>query len=78
MAFQGAKDTIERFKPIVLTEIDANNLARYGQKPSDILDFFRTWNYRLMVWEAGAFISVVEAEKPGNYFFIPEHVRITS
>jgi FkbM family methyltransferase len=78
LAFQGAKDTIERFKPIVLTEIDANNLARYGQKPSDILDFFRTWNYRLMVWEAGAFISVVEAEKPGNYFFIPEHVRITS
>ena len=76
--FQGARDTIGRFKPIVLTEIDANNLARYGQKPSDVLDFFRTWNYRPMVWEAGAFIPVAEAEKPGNYFFIPEHVRITS
>ena len=76
LVFQGAKDIIERFKPIVLTEIDANNLARYQQKPSDILDFFRTRNYRLMVWEAGAFIPVAKAEKPGNYFFIPEHIKV--
>jgi len=73
LVFQGAKGTIERFKPIVLTEIDANNLARFGHTPSDILDFFRTWNYRPMVWDAGAFIPVAEAVAPGNYFFIPEH-----
>jgi len=74
LVFQGAKNTIERFKPIVLTEIDANNLARYQQKPSDFLDFFRAWNYRLMVWDTGAFIPVISVDKPGNYFFIPEHV----
>ena len=78
LVFQGARDTIARFKPIVLTEIDANNLARYGHKPSDILDFFRTWDYKLMVWEAGAFIPAAGAEKPGNYFFIPEHHVILS
>ena len=73
LAFQGARGAIERFRPIVLTEIDANNLARYGQKPSDILDFFRQWDYRLMVWEAGAFLPAADAEKSGNYFFIPAH-----
>ncbi len=73
LVFQGAKAVIERFRPIVLTEIDANNLARYQQNPSDMLDFFRQWNYRLMVWDAGAFVPAADAEKPGNYFFIPEH-----
>jgi FkbM family methyltransferase len=76
LVFQGAKGLIERFKPIVLTEIDANNLARFGQKPSDILDFFRRWKYRLMIWEAGTFVPVATAEKPGNYFFIPEHIVV--
>jgi len=74
LVFQGAKGTIERFKPIVLTEIDANNLARFGHAPSDILDFFRTRNYRPMVWDAGAFIPVAGVESPRNYFFIPEHI----
>jgi len=74
LVFQGARHLIERFKPIVLTEIDVNNLARYGQKPSDIIDFFRQWDYRLMIWEVGTFIPVKTAEKPGNYFFIPEHI----
>ncbi len=78
LVFQGARDMIERFKPIVLTEIDANNLARYGHAPSDILDFFRTRHYTPMVWEAGGFIPVAEAQKPGNYFFIPEHHVILS
>jgi len=76
LVFQGARGIIERFKPIVLTEIDANNLARYRQKPSDIVDFFRRWNYRLVVWESGTFRPVAGAEKPGNYFFIPQHIVI--
>lgn len=74
--FQGAKALIERFKPVVLTEIDAANLARFGNSPSDIVDFFRPWNYKLMVWEASKFVAIRSAEKPGNYFFIPEHCRI--
>jgi FkbM family methyltransferase len=78
LVFQGAKGLIERFKPIVLTEIDVSNLTRNQQKPSDILDFFRPWNYRIMVWQAGAFIPVTSVEKQGNYFFIPEHHVILS
>jgi len=76
MVFQGARQTIERFKPIVLTEIDGSNLARYGQKPSDIIDFFSTWHYQLMIWEEGAFAHVKTADNPGNYFFIPEHLHM--
>ena len=76
LVFQGARRTIERFKPIVLTEIDANNLVRFQQKPSDIIDFFREWKYRLMVWDGGGFISVISADKPGNYFFIPEYMIV--
>jgi len=76
MVFQGARRLIERFKPIVLAEIDASNLARYQQKPSDILNFFRQWNYKLMIWDKGAFIPVKDAEEPRNYFFIPEHIKV--
>jgi len=76
LVFQGAKGVIERFKPIVLTEIDVNNMSRYQQQPSDIINFFRQWNYKLMVWQAGTFIPVADAQKPGNYFFIPEHIVI--
>jgi FkbM family methyltransferase len=74
LVFQGARGLIERFKPIILTEIDANNLARNQQKPSDVINFFRQWNYKLMIWQEGSFIPVRDAERPGNYFFIPEHV----
>ena len=76
LVFQGAQGLIGRFKPIVLTEIDANNLARYQQKPSDVVNFFRQWCYKLMVWNEDSFIPVADAEKPGNYFFIPEHMNI--
>ena len=76
LVFQGGQGLIERFKPIVLTEIDASNLARYQQKPSDIVDFFRQWNYKLMIWEAGHFIPATDAENSGNYFFIPEHINL--
>jgi FkbM family methyltransferase len=74
LVFQGALETIGRFKPIILTEIDADNLLRWGQKPSDVLDFFRRWNYRLMIWKEDAFVPVATAEKSGNYFFIPENM----
>ena len=76
LVFQGARGLIERFKPVILTEIDANNLARNQHKPSDIMDFFRQWNYRLMVWEADTFVPAADAEKPGNYFFIPGHISL--
>jgi FkbM family methyltransferase len=76
LVFQGAKNTIERFKPIVLTEIDIDNLVRYQQKPSDVINFFRQWNYKLMIWQAGKFVEVKDAEKSGNYFFIPEQLNI--
>ena len=78
LVFQGARDLIERFRPIILTEIDVHNLARNQQKPSDIVNFFRPWNYKLMIWEAGAFIPVADADKSGNYFFIPENHVILS
>jgi FkbM family methyltransferase len=76
MVFQGASQLIERFKPIVLTEIDPSNLERYRQKPSDIVDFFHQRDYRLMVWDGAAFSSAADADKAGNYFFIPGHIKV--
>jgi FkbM family methyltransferase len=77
LVFQGAQAAIDRFRPIVLMEIDASNLVRWGQKPSDVLDFFRQWDYRLMVWENGSFNPVATAEASGNYFFIPENIGVS-
>jgi len=75
LVFQGARDIIEKYKPIILTEIDAGNLQRYQQKPSDIIDFFHPWGYKVMVWEENNFRPALSADKPGNYFFIPKHIN---
>lgn len=71
LVFKGARHLIERFKPVILTEIDANNLERFQQKPSDIMDFFRAWDYRAMIWDSGTFVPVADVDVAGNYFFIP-------
>jgi len=75
LALQGAAGLIDRFKPIILTEIDAHTLERYQQKPSDFVNFFSQWEYTPMVWDEDKFIPVSTVEKTNNYFFIPQHIK---
>ncbi len=76
LAFRGAKGLIERFRPLVLAEVDANNMNRYQLKPSDIVKFFTDLNYRLMVWENDQFVLKSSADVSSNYFFVPEHMKL--
>lgn len=46
-ALRGSLATLQRFRPIVLMELDRDNLERAACKPNDILDFWHTLNYRI-------------------------------
>lgn len=76
LVFRGAKALIERFRPIILTEIDEGNLSRYNITVVDLLKFFSPLNYRLMVWDGNRFVPKTYAEEAGNYFLIPESIKL--
>ena len=46
-ALQGAKDFLQRCRPVVFLEISVLNLAAYPYKARDIFDFFKNLNYQL-------------------------------
>lgn len=45
MAFKGASNTIDQFRPIIYTEINKKWCERYSYKPEEILSFFERKNY---------------------------------
>lgn len=46
-ALKGSIETLQRFRPIVLMELDRDNLERAGCEPDAILGFWHDLNYRV-------------------------------
>ena len=46
-ALKGSIETLKRFRPIVLMELDLDNMQRAQCSPNEILDFWHTLNYRV-------------------------------
>lgn len=46
-ALKGSIETLKRFRPIVLMELDMDNMQRAACSPNEILDFWRALNYRV-------------------------------
>ena len=42
---QGAVETIKKFQPLMLIEINRVTLEKFGKKPQDILDFLNKLGY---------------------------------
>lgn len=51
-ALRGGHKTIARFQPLVIMEMDLNNLDRSGHSVSDVLDFWRELRYNLSIIES--------------------------
>jgi FkbM family methyltransferase len=68
----GAEDTLARFRPIVVCEIEARHLARYGHRPADVLAWFTARGYRGHRVVAGRLLAVTAISPDENdYVLLP-------
>ena len=72
LIFRGAKDTIKKYQPVILCEVDAGNMSKYGCKPKDLEDFFAVFTYKIFSYRDGVLISNEKIIENGNYFFAPQ------
>jgi len=70
LVFRGARESIERFKPVVLCEIDASLVSRFGYVPSDIFAFFSRQDYKPFIFRNNSFREISGFKESSNYFFI--------
>ena len=71
--YQGGKQTIQRYKPIVFSEMLRKWSAKFHYCPNDIIDFFNNLGYGCFVIEDGhlkCFGKVDEETLETNYFFL--------
>lgn len=72
LVFGGATDTLRRWKPIVLCEIEARHLERYARTPDAFLDRFTDHGYRIYRYRAGRLRPVERIDPTENdYLFLP-------
>jgi FkbM family methyltransferase len=69
---KGARQSIERWRPVVLLEIEDRHLGRYGQRAVDVVEFMTSHGYRMLTFSEGELRSATEvADDENNYIFLP-------
>ncbi|MEM3830151.1 MAG: FkbM family methyltransferase [Conexivisphaerales archaeon] len=73
--FRGAKYTLEKLRPIILTEIEERWAKRYGHTSIEVNDILVAHDYSCFFLKKKK-LSPCESEmsKSGNYFYWPEEV----
>lgn len=67
-ALNGAKDSIMRLRPLVLMELDLDNLERAGCSAGEVLAFWTSLNYRVSIIKiTGETIPVTSANEFGRH-----------
>lgn len=73
LVYQGGVSTINRFRPIVFSEILRKWAKKFGYHPNDVLTFFRDLGYECFILENGhltKFGTVDDTTVATNYFFL--------
>lgn len=74
--YKGAEGIIDRFKPTILSEVEDQNLARYGQTKQELKEFFVSKGYKVFALVDGAIKPQESMAENRNYFFIhPSKIR---
>ncbi|MFZ0492568.1 MAG: FkbM family methyltransferase [Acidimicrobiia bacterium] len=69
---EGGKESIERWRPTVLLEIEDRHLGRYGQRASEVVEFMTDRGYRMLTFSNGELRPAGEVvEDENNYLFLP-------
>ncbi len=68
---QGARATLERFRPRILCEIEDRHLHRYGKRPADVVEFLAELGYRMFTFGGGRLHPADEVTAgENNYVFL--------
>ena len=67
----GAENTLTRFRPRLLLELDAAALARAGDRLDDAFAFLTAHQYRAFRFEGGASLVPIAAPADGDFWFLP-------
>lgn len=73
MVYKGGKDTFEKHKPIIFTEMLRKWAAKFNYHPNDIIAFFGQFGYNCYTAHDGKLRpvkEVTEATMETNYFFL--------
>jgi FkbM family methyltransferase len=67
-ALKGAEKTITRFRPLVLMELDRDNLARAGYEPDEVLDLWRSMGYKVaIILTTGETLPIASSKELGHH-----------
>lgn len=72
-ALKGAAETIRKFRPVVLIEINTKSYHAAGYKPADVYDFFKVENYLpYRIGKTGDLVKETEQSEFNNIVFLPQ------
>lgn len=71
LVFKGANETLQRFKPVIYTEVSRDYTNRVGYAPETLFEFLRAFGYTPYLENSSPFqlSRVNEYTIPGNYLF---------
>ncbi|GLW27194.1 FkbM family methyltransferase [Actinoplanes regularis] len=67
----GGAETIARFRPTMLIEIEARHTARYEYSPDDVVSWLTTRGYSMYAWQRGWKATERVCAHANNYLFRP-------
>lgn len=70
---EGGRETVEKFRPTMLIEIEARHTARYAHSPQDLVDWLLKRGYTMQIWQNGWHDTTSVCAHTRNYLFRPEH-----
>ena len=81
LVYEGASDSINRFKPIVFSEMLRKWSAKFEYHPNDIIKLFKNWGYQCFIMDSGKLKNIYLVDEntiETNYFFLhtEKHRRI--
>lgn len=69
---QGGTETIERFRPKLLLEIEERHVRRFGYRALDVRDWLAERGYRMHAWHRNSWRQVDRIDdRVRNYLFMP-------
>ena len=71
LVFNGGKNILQYYKPVILCEVYETWLRRFGYKREDVFRFFAELNYQAFILNGKALNKVDRLKEDRNYFFIP-------
>jgi FkbM family methyltransferase len=68
---EGARQSLERFRPRLLVEVTAAHLARVGDALAGVFDFLTLLGYRAFRLDAQGALVAISAPDEGDFWFFP-------